>query len=228
MVSLVRRKLKSYPSNLLRCDQHGDQYPPYTDLSDSAFAIHNTISYPIWHQRIQWALVTPVLDTVKSKPVVTRNLVSYNKPKHSTLVSACQKKLELEPEGSPVTDPTLYRSLAGALQYITFTRIDLSYAVQQLCLYMYDPREPHLNAMKRILRYLRGTTDLGLQLFRSTTSQLIAYSDADWAGCPAMHRSTSRYCVFLGDNLLTWSSKRQDTLSRSSAEAEYRKVANAM
>ncbi|GJS14716.1 ribonuclease H-like domain-containing protein [Tanacetum coccineum] len=135
---------------------------------------------------------------------------------------------KLGPEGSPVTDPTLYRSLAGSLQYLTFTRPDLSYAVQQLCLYMHDPREPHLNAMKRVLRYLRGTTDLGLQLLRSTTSQLIAYSDADWAGCPATRRSTSGYCVFLGDNLLTWSSKRQDTLSRSSAEAEYRGVANAV
>ncbi|GJR60280.1 ribonuclease H-like domain-containing protein [Tanacetum coccineum] len=79
-----------------------------------------------------------------------------------------------------------------------------------------------------ILDYLRGTTDLGLQLFRSTTSQLIAYSDTDWAGCPATRRSTSGYCVFLGDNLLTWSSKRQDTLSCSSTEAEYRGVANAI
>ncbi|GJY45273.1 ribonuclease H-like domain-containing protein [Tanacetum coccineum] len=135
---------------------------------------------------------------------------------------------KLGPEGSPITDLTLYRSLAGSLQYLTFTRPDLSYAVQQLCLYMHDPREPHINAMKRVLRYLRGTTDLELQLFRSTTSQLIAYSDADWAGCLATRRSTSGYCVFLGDNLLTWSSKRQDTLSRSSVEAEYRGVANAV
>ncbi|GJQ89436.1 ribonuclease H-like domain-containing protein [Tanacetum coccineum] len=135
---------------------------------------------------------------------------------------------KLGPEGSPVTDPTLYRSLAGSLQYLTFTQPDLSYAVQQLCLYMHDPRVPHLNAMKRVLRYLRETTDLGLHLFRSTTSQLIAYSDADWAGCPATRRSTSGYCVFLGDNLLTWSSKRQDTLSCSSVEAEYRRVANAV
>ncbi|GJX89982.1 ribonuclease H-like domain-containing protein [Tanacetum coccineum] len=68
----------------------------------------------------------------------------------------------------------------------------------------------------------------GSPLFRSTTSQLIAYSDADWAGCPATRRSTSEYYVFLGDNLLTWSSKRQDTLSRSSAEVEYRGVTNAV
>ncbi|GKB27636.1 ribonuclease H-like domain-containing protein [Tanacetum coccineum] len=134
---------------------------------------------------------------------------------------------KLGPEGSLVTDPTLYRSLAGALQYLTFTRPDLSYAVQELCLYMHDPREPHLNAMKRVLRYLRRTTDLGLQLFRSTTSQLIAYSDADWAGCSAKRRSTSGYCVFC-DNLLTWSSKRQDMLSRSNAEAEYHGVVNVV
>nr|GEW60968.1 ribonuclease H-like domain-containing protein [Tanacetum cinerariifolium] len=97
-----------------------------------------------------------------------------------------------------------------------------------LCLYMHDPREQHLNVMKRVLRYLRGTINLGLQLFRCTTSQLIAYSDADWVGCPATRRSTSGYCVFHGDNLLTWSSKCQDTLSHSSAEAEYRGVANSV
>ncbi|GJV51959.1 ribonuclease H-like domain-containing protein [Tanacetum coccineum] len=93
---------------------------------------------------------------------------------------------------------------------------------------MHDLREPHFNAMKCVLRYLRGTTDLVLQLFRSTISQLTTYPDADWAGCPATRRSTSGYCVFLGDNLLTWSSKRQDMLSRSSVEAEYRGVANAV
>nr|GEV33381.1 ribonuclease H-like domain-containing protein [Tanacetum cinerariifolium] len=137
-------------------------------------------------------------------------------------------KNKLGPKGSPVTYPTLYRKLVEALQHLTFTRLDLSYAVQQLCLYMHDPREPHLNAMKRVICYLRRTTDLGLQLFRSTTSHLIAYSDADWACCPTTRRSTSGYCVFLGDNLLTWSFKRQDTMSRSSAEAEYRGVANAV
>ncbi|GJY63292.1 ribonuclease H-like domain-containing protein [Tanacetum coccineum] len=122
---------------------------------------------------------------------------------HMLNCNPCRTPIDTEkklgPEGSPVTDPTLYRSLAGSLQYLTFTRPDLSYAVQQLCLYMHDPRESHLNAMKRVLRYLRGTTDLGLQLFRSTISQLIAYSDADW-----------------------------DTLSRSSAEAEYGGVVNVV
>nr|GEX26061.1 ribonuclease H-like domain-containing protein [Tanacetum cinerariifolium] len=91
-----------------------------------------------------------------------------------------------------------------------------------------DHCKPHLNAMKRVLRYLRGTTDLGLQLFWSTTSQLIAYFDVDWAGCSATRRSTSGYYVFLGDNLLTWSFKCQDTLSHFNAEAEYHGVANVV
>ncbi|GKA07195.1 ribonuclease H-like domain-containing protein [Tanacetum coccineum] len=103
---------------------------------------------------------------------------------------------KLGSDGDPVSNPTLYRSLAGSLQYLTFTRPDISYAVQQL--------------------------------FSSSTTDLVAYSDADWAGCPTTRRSTSDYCVFLGNNLLSWSSKRQPTLSRSSAEAEYRGVANAV
>lgn len=130
--------------------------------------------------------------------------------------------------GPPVSNPTLYRSLAGALQYLTFTRPDISYAVQQVCLHMHDPREPHFNLIKRILRYVQGTADFGLHLTRSSCDSLVAYSDADWAGCPDTRKSTSGYCVFLGDNLLSWSSKRQPTVSRSSAEAEYRGVANAV
>ncbi|GJV48461.1 ribonuclease H-like domain-containing protein [Tanacetum coccineum] len=117
---------------------------------------------------------------------------------HRCLIVTLAKKLG--PEGSPVTDPTLYRRLAGALQYLTFTRPDLSYAVQQLCLTYFDLL--HHNLLPTLM--------------------------LDWAGFSATRRSTSGYCVFLGDNLLTWSSKRQDMLSRSSAEAEYHGVANAV
>ena len=131
-------------------------------------------------------------------------------------------------DGPPVSDPTAFQSLAGALQYLTFTRPDIPYAVQQVCLHMHDPREPHLNAVKRILRYLRGTLDYGLLLRRSSAAELVVYTDADWAGCSDTHRSTSGYVVFLGDNLISWSSKRQPVVSRSSAEAEYRAVANGV
>nr|GEV85690.1 ribonuclease H-like domain-containing protein [Tanacetum cinerariifolium] len=130
--------------------------------------------------------------------------------------------------GDLVSDSTLYRSFAGAFQYLTFTRPDLSYAVQQVCLYMHDPRDSYFTTLKRIIRYVRGTLDYGLQLHVSSTTQLSAYTDADWAGCHVTLRSTSGYCVFLGDNLLSWSAKRHVTLSRSSAEAEYRGVVNVV
>ncbi|GJZ59392.1 ribonuclease H-like domain-containing protein [Tanacetum coccineum] len=89
---------------------------------------------------------------------------------------------KLGSDGDPVSDLTLYRSLAGCLQYLTFTRLDISYAVQQVCLYMHDPREPHSSTLERILYYVHGTLDYGLQLFSSSATDLVAYSDADWAG----------------------------------------------
>ncbi|XP_023763052.1 uncharacterized mitochondrial protein AtMg00810-like [Lactuca sativa] len=107
-------------------------------------------------------------------------------------------KSKLSPDGSPVSDPTLYRSLVGALQYLTFTQPDISYAFQQ------------------------GTLSFGLSIWPSSIDCLVSYFDADWAGCPKSRRSTSGFCVYLGDNLMSWSSKRQHVVSRSSAEAEYR------
>ncbi|XP_071691644.1 uncharacterized mitochondrial protein AtMg00810-like [Rutidosis leptorrhynchoides] len=74
--------------------------------------------------------------------------------------------------GPPVKGPTLYLSLAGALQYLTFTRPNISYAVQQVCLFMHDPREQHMYALKRIIRYIQGTTDLGLQLYASSPTYM--------------------------------------------------------
>ena len=115
------------------------------------------------------------------------------------------------------SDPTLYRSLARALQYATLTRSDIANALQQVCLHMHDPREPHFSLIKCVLRYLKGTLHHGLTLHRSTSNSLVAYSDADWAGCPDTRRSTSGFCMYLGDNLIRWSSRRQTTVSRSSA-----------
>nr|GEU48454.1 ribonuclease H-like domain-containing protein [Tanacetum cinerariifolium] len=100
--------------------------------------------------------------------------------------------------------------------------------VAPVCFHMHDPREPHLSALKKILRYVQGTLNYGLRLFSSSTTDLVAYYDADWVGCPITRRSTSGYCVFIGNNLLSWSARRQPTLSRSSAEAEYRGVAIAI
>jgi hypothetical protein len=93
---------------------------------------------------------------------------------------------------------------------------------------MHDPREPHLALIKRILRYIKGSLSAGHHLGTRPIGQLTAYSDTDWAGCPDTRRSTSGFCIFLGDNLVSWSSKHQTTVSRSSVEAEYRAVAHVV
>ena len=93
---------------------------------------------------------------------------------------------------------------------------------------MHDPREPHKVLVKRILRYVKGMLSSSLHISTGPVDTLTAYTDADWAGCPDSRRSTSGYRVFLGDTLILWSSKRQTTLSRSSAEAEYRVVAHVV
>lgn len=120
-------------------------------------------------------------------------------------------------DGAKVNDAKSYQSLAGALQYPMVTR---AFAVQQACLHMHDPCGLHQALLKRILWYIRGTTHLGLHLRASAELSVTAYSDADWASCPDTRQSTSGFCVFLGDALVSWSSKRQPTISRSSAEAE--------
>ena len=93
--------------------------------------------------------------------------------------------------------------------------------------FMHDLRNSHWSVVKRILRYLKSTIDHGLLMKKCTSTQLFAYFDADWAECPDDRKSTSGYCVFLGSNILSWSSKKQPTVSRSSTEAKYKVVANA-
>lgn len=100
-------------------------------------------------------------------------------------------------------DPTLYRCLVRALQYLTFTWLDISYVVQQVCLYMHDAKVDHIQALKPLIQYLQGTLDLGLHLNSSSTSSRVSYTDADWGGCLDTRCSTSCYCVFLGDNLVS-------------------------
>lgn len=97
--------------------------------------------------------------------------------------------------GPPIMDPTLYRRLTGALQYITFTRLDISYAVKQVSLFMHDPREHHLHALRHIIRYIKGTISHSLHLTLYSSNDLISYTYADWGRCPD-RRSTSSYCVF--------------------------------
>lgn len=118
-----------------------------------------------------------------------------------------------------MSNPDLYRSLVGSLQYLTLTRPEISFAVNTVCQHMHLPLEQHFTAVKRILRYIKGSLHQGL-LFSKGSLTFSAFSDADWAGDALDRRSTGGYCVFLGPNLVSWSTKKQATVARSSTEAE--------
>ncbi|XP_019097449.1 PREDICTED: uncharacterized protein LOC109131215 [Camelina sativa] len=119
-------------------------------------------------------------------------------------------------------NPTFFRSLVGKLQYLTLTRPDIQYAVNLVCQRMHSPTVADFSLLKRIIRYIKGTIDHGLSFSQNTDSTLRAYSDSDWGGCQSTSRSTGGFCTFLGSNIISWSAKRQPSVSRSSTGAEYR------
>ncbi|XP_058222953.1 uncharacterized mitochondrial protein AtMg00810-like [Rhododendron vialii] len=144
----------------------------------------------------------------------------------------CASPISITPSHSsidslPFSQPTLYRSIVGALQYLTITRPDLAYAVNHACQHMVAPTVAHFTAVKRLLRSVQGTLDHGL-FFSPGPFTLQAYFDSDWAGDALDCRSTSGFCIFLGHNLISWSAKKQPTVSRSSTEAEYRALAHTV
>jgi hypothetical protein len=126
-------------------------------------------------------------------------------------------------------ESTRYRSIVDGLQYLTMTRPDLAFAVNKVCQFLFAPRCTHWAAMKRILRYVHGTLTYGLHLRRPTSPPdiLSAFSDTDWAGNSDDRRSTGGYAIFYCGNLISWSAKKQATVSRSSTESEYKAIANA-
>ncbi|XP_043717781.1 uncharacterized mitochondrial protein AtMg00810-like [Telopea speciosissima] len=128
-------------------------------------------------------------------------------------------------QGQLLDDPHEYRQIIGALQYLTMTRLDISYAVNQVCQYLQAPRTDHLVAVKHILCYLKHTVGAGTLLKPGPLQLIVAYTDADWADCPDTRRSTTGFCTYLGPNLISWGSRKQPTVSRSSSEAEYKALA---
>jgi hypothetical protein len=128
--------------------------------------------------------------------------------------------LDLDEGGNPV-DQTLYRSMIGSLLYLTASRPDIMFRVCMCVRFQANSKKAHVRAVKRILKYLKHNPSVGLWYPKGDTSDLIGYFDSDYPGCKIDRKSTSGGCHLLGRSLVSWTSKKQNSVALSTAEAEY-------
>ncbi|XP_047269363.1 secreted RxLR effector protein 161-like [Capsicum annuum] len=138
------------------------------------------------------------------------------------------KSTESSVVNDSLADQGKYQRLIGKLLYFTTTRPDISFAVQTLSQYLQQPKHYHMEAAMRVVRYIKNNPGQGVLLSGKSNTDITTYYDADWAACPHPRKSVSGYFVKLGDSLVSWKSKKQNTVSRSSAESEYRSMATTV
>ncbi|KAG5116835.1 hypothetical protein JHK84_042948 [Glycine max] len=144
--------------------------------------------------------------------------------KASSISTLADPTSRLTSRGDPFHDPKLFRQIVGSLQYVTITPPDIAYAVNRVCQFMHSPISLHWQATKRILRYLKGTSHHCLHFTPTRAQSLLAYSDAGWLSDTEDSRSQYGYAIFHGSNLISWTSRKQRVVARSSTEAEYRSL----
>ncbi|KAG8491470.1 hypothetical protein CXB51_014668 [Gossypium anomalum] len=158
------------------------------------------------------------------RDLLARSSFLHAKPVNTPMISSTPLSKD---DGDRLYDPTEYRSLAGALQYVVLTRPDISYAVNRICQFMHSPTTLHMVVLIRILRYLCGTLNYSLVIRPSSRLSLVGYADANWGLDFDDRCSTSGFCIYFGNAPISWCSKKQQVVSRSTVEAKYRGLAVA-
>lgn len=162
---------------------------------------------------------------ISQRKFVLDLLKEYDCFNYGSLSSLLDPAVKLKAkEGEPLSEPTYYRKLIGKLNFLTNTRLDIAFSGQQLSQFMQDLRIPHLQAAFHLLRYLKEDSTLGIHLSKDPDCTMRAFCDSDWASCPDTRRLVSGYLILLGNSPISWKSKKQETISLSSAEAEYRSI----
>jgi len=126
-----------------------------------------------------------------------------------------------------IKNPTFYRKMVGKMIYLNITRPDLSFTVNWLSQFMHEPKEVHLKVLFKLIRYIKNAPGQGLLYSKNGNMVVKGYCDADWAACQISRKSLTGFCIMLGDSLISWKTKKQNTIARSSCEAEYRAIAQA-
>ena len=158
-----------------------------------------------------------------SQEKYARNIVKkfgLDSKKHAFTPMSSSTKLNVDSSDVEVS-PTLYRSIIGSLLYLTASKPDIAFSVGVCARYQASPKESHMTAVKRIIRYINGTPDYGLWYSKDSNACLAKYSDANWASSVDDRKSTSGGCFYLGNNLVSWISKKKNSVSLSTAEVEY-------
>ena len=139
---------------------------------------------------------------------------------HARTPMAANAKLTNDPSSESV-DVTLYRSMIGCLLYLIASRPDIAFSVGVCSKFQSNPKVSHLNAVNRIIKYVDGTCDYGLFYSKESNLFLVCFSDSDWVGNSDDRKSTTDGCFYVGANLVAWMSKKQNSVSLSTAEVEY-------
>ncbi|XP_019160482.1 PREDICTED: uncharacterized protein LOC109157056 [Ipomoea nil] len=216
-----------YVDDILVAGTDSSQIKKLKHMLDVSFKIKDLgqLNYFLWIEAIRTPNGINLCQRKYALEILQENGFLDAKPAKTPCITGMKLTSD---EGTLLDNPECFRRLVGKLLYLTNTRPDISYSVQQLSQFVDQPRSTHLVAAHRILRYLKGSPGKGLFYASDSEIKLQGFFDSDWATCTETRKSIIGFCIYLDNSLISWRTKKQATVSRSSSEAEYRAMASTV